>query len=391
MAQVMNGKLIVSEGGRDKIHEICEDTVVVGRGTGATLHLRDPQVSTAHCEIRRTERGFKVVDLETSAGTRVNGGVVNQHLLQNGDTIQVGDARITFLGDSAQPPAKPRRPARTLPSSLPQDENGRPRRYYRHESRASRGNPAVVLALIFGGILVVVLLILYLGGRQYRSDITVHLDRINELIEEGTETSLMTARGVLKEIPYGELGRERREDIRKRIDSELAHVRRMKKEEAAEEEYRALRQAFKEGLPVAALEKRVHSFKAEYPENPHLPEIQDMLRRARFGGAEKEARWREMEDELRKALRYGSFEKAFAILEEAASDQDLARALGERLKRKRAAAERKLKETFEDTAERLPGSEGEDREALKEILRRIAALKVEPTSGQAAAMLERID
>jgi hypothetical protein len=132
----MNGKLIVSEGGRERVHELLDDITVVGRGERADLRLKDQKAAALHCEIRRTPGGFKLVDLETRDGTRVNGEHVNARLLEHGDTIAVGGVEITYLGDS--PTAKPApAPAAGL-REVPRDESGKPKGFYRHEAKPMR-------------------------------------------------------------------------------------------------------------------------------------------------------------------------------------------------------------------------------------------------------------
>lgn len=89
-------KLTIREKGRDRIYEICEDIVAVGGGSDCNVILRDPKASKLHCQIRKTKEGYRIVDLETKSGTRVNGEFVNQAALKSGDRIEVGESVIVF-------------------------------------------------------------------------------------------------------------------------------------------------------------------------------------------------------------------------------------------------------------------------------------------------------
>lgn len=72
------------------------ETVLIGRATEAAVRLSDTSVSRRHAEIRPQGDGWVVVDLGSTNGTRVNGAVVTERRLQDGDAITVGDAALRF-------------------------------------------------------------------------------------------------------------------------------------------------------------------------------------------------------------------------------------------------------------------------------------------------------
>lgn len=75
----------------------------VGRGQGADIRLEDPSVSKLHAEIIRRGPYAYVSDLGLSRhGTRVNGRVVAQRLLENGDVISFGMQRCRVGGLPAE-------------------------------------------------------------------------------------------------------------------------------------------------------------------------------------------------------------------------------------------------------------------------------------------------
>jgi len=82
--------------GKVKIHEILEDSLYVGSSNENHVRIHDPNVAGIHLEIKKTRDGYKLIDLESKSGTRVNGEFVNHHLLEDGDRIRIGDTPMKF-------------------------------------------------------------------------------------------------------------------------------------------------------------------------------------------------------------------------------------------------------------------------------------------------------
>ena len=87
--------------GKVKIHEILEDSLYVGSSNENHIRVHDPSVAGIHLEIKKTRDGYKLVDLESKAGTQVNGEFVNHHLLEDGDRIRIGDTPMKFEQEEA--------------------------------------------------------------------------------------------------------------------------------------------------------------------------------------------------------------------------------------------------------------------------------------------------
>jgi sirohydrochlorin ferrochelatase len=73
-----------------------EHTISVGRMPESNIVLADPNVSRNHAEIRPQGRGYVVVDLESTNGTKVNGIRVREQELVDGDELMFGNTRIRF-------------------------------------------------------------------------------------------------------------------------------------------------------------------------------------------------------------------------------------------------------------------------------------------------------
>jgi Nif-specific regulatory protein len=67
-----------------------------GRHEKNDLVLSGHHASRQHIEIARSARGWKVTDLGSTHGTRVNGELVKTSPLRDGDRIQIGDVLLTF-------------------------------------------------------------------------------------------------------------------------------------------------------------------------------------------------------------------------------------------------------------------------------------------------------
>jgi hypothetical protein len=99
-------RLVINDGSQTRTVELTEATTVAGRTADNKIHIEDKQASRKHFQLERTEFGYKLVDLESRNGTRVNDRVVNQALLRPGDRITIGKHTLTFEDPAfKEPPA----------------------------------------------------------------------------------------------------------------------------------------------------------------------------------------------------------------------------------------------------------------------------------------------
>jgi pSer/pThr/pTyr-binding forkhead associated (FHA) protein len=93
-------RLYVAEGGdRGRALALAGEPVVVGRSRSSTLALSDDRASKEHLKIEWREGAYRLTDLGSSFGTRVNGRPVAEHVLSDLDRIAVGDTVIVFEHD----------------------------------------------------------------------------------------------------------------------------------------------------------------------------------------------------------------------------------------------------------------------------------------------------
>jgi len=68
----------------------------IGRAEQNDLVMADPRASRFHAEIERAPSGYIIRDLESTNGTMVRGRKVNERLLEDGDTITIGETEMRF-------------------------------------------------------------------------------------------------------------------------------------------------------------------------------------------------------------------------------------------------------------------------------------------------------
>ena len=80
--------------------EFEQSHVVLGRGKEANIRIPHRAVSKRHALIERTARGYRIRDLESRNGIRVNRSRITQASLQSGDEFELGEIQVTFFDRS---------------------------------------------------------------------------------------------------------------------------------------------------------------------------------------------------------------------------------------------------------------------------------------------------
>ena len=70
--------------------------MLVGREEGADIRLDEPLVSRGHARIEARGDGYVVLDLGSTNLTKVNGVVVAECILRDGDEVLFGRAKCRF-------------------------------------------------------------------------------------------------------------------------------------------------------------------------------------------------------------------------------------------------------------------------------------------------------
>ena len=85
-------KLIIS----GKPHELVDEAITIGRGPDNTIVVNDPSISTHHAQLLLEGDTYRLKDLESTNGTRVNGKPVTETVLRFDDRIRFGAAEARY-------------------------------------------------------------------------------------------------------------------------------------------------------------------------------------------------------------------------------------------------------------------------------------------------------
>jgi pSer/pThr/pTyr-binding forkhead associated (FHA) protein len=84
--------------------QLTGTVMLVGRDDDADIRVDEPLVSRAHARIERRGETYFVQDLGSTNLTRVNGEVVAERALQDGDELRFARACCRFVVPSAHDP-----------------------------------------------------------------------------------------------------------------------------------------------------------------------------------------------------------------------------------------------------------------------------------------------
>ena len=108
----MNTYLIMSaRGGRRRAFPIHEGRTVIGRDARCDIRVPLPFVAARHCELIRTGARLVVRDFDSDGGTSLNGRVIREAVLMEGDALSIGPVAFTVRFEKAA--ARPRRACRS--------------------------------------------------------------------------------------------------------------------------------------------------------------------------------------------------------------------------------------------------------------------------------------
>ena len=160
-------KLIITTETQGKIaYEFTEDLITIGRAPDNMIVVEDPSVSGRHAQLERAGDVYRLKDLDSTNGTRVNGVPITETVLRFDDRVRFGGVEGRFEPDTrgSQPlPEFEKIEARGAETSAaPVDfENASPfpRRTRDHDpGRTVILGAAGVAALVFIGSMIAVLL-----------------------------------------------------------------------------------------------------------------------------------------------------------------------------------------------------------------------------------------
>jgi hypothetical protein len=107
---------VKTPGADEKVYEVRQDEVTVGRDPKAEVAVEDRTLSRRHCRIYAGTDGWRVTDLNSKNGTFVNGAPVLDDLLAEGDRIELGETVISVFLPGAGAAAARRPVLKSVPA-----------------------------------------------------------------------------------------------------------------------------------------------------------------------------------------------------------------------------------------------------------------------------------
>jgi pSer/pThr/pTyr-binding forkhead associated (FHA) protein len=152
-------RLVFTTEAQGKIaYEFTEELITIGRAPDNPIVIDDPSVSSHHAQLERTGETYRIKDVGSTNGTRVNGVPITQTLLRFEDRVRFGAIEARFEADKSGSHPLPERerievkPAET--SAAPVDFiNASPFR-----QRASDRDPTRIAVFAAAGVAVLVFL-----------------------------------------------------------------------------------------------------------------------------------------------------------------------------------------------------------------------------------------
>ncbi|MCP4678265.1 MAG: FHA domain-containing protein [Deltaproteobacteria bacterium] len=97
-------KLVISDDeGKSTVVPLIRDEVSIGRQEGNTIRLTERNVSRIHARVIREDEVFRIEDLGSLCGTKVNASVLKDEsaIVSSGDKITIGDYSLSIRSDVA--------------------------------------------------------------------------------------------------------------------------------------------------------------------------------------------------------------------------------------------------------------------------------------------------
>ena len=146
-------KLIVTTEAQGKIaYEFAENLITIGRAPDSMIVIDDPSVSGHHAQIELAGDTYRLKDLDSTNGTRVNGVPITETVLRYDDRIRFGGVEGRFepdtRGSQPLPPVEEIAAQSAQTSAAPIDfENASP-----FPRRAKKRDPVQTAVLVAAGV-----------------------------------------------------------------------------------------------------------------------------------------------------------------------------------------------------------------------------------------------
>lgn len=98
--------LVQFEGSLTRKSTLDQDLLTIGRSESADIKIDGDYISRIHARILRIGTDCVLEDANSKNGTRVNGDLIERHVLKHGDVIRIGTANFRFVDPATAPPER---------------------------------------------------------------------------------------------------------------------------------------------------------------------------------------------------------------------------------------------------------------------------------------------
>jgi hypothetical protein len=96
------GAFFIIEGKR--YFSLDQKVIKIGRRLDNHIILEDRHVSRSHARLEVVEGRYVLIDLDSTAGTRINGRLITRHTLRPGDIVSIAAVQMIYGEDPGGPP-----------------------------------------------------------------------------------------------------------------------------------------------------------------------------------------------------------------------------------------------------------------------------------------------
>jgi pSer/pThr/pTyr-binding forkhead associated (FHA) protein len=135
-----------------KVYELAEDRITVGRALDNQIRLEDGTVSHHHAMLVLDGSDYKLRDLNSTNGTRVNGLRIVESALHHADQVRLGSVEMRYESE-AKKSSQPLPPVQTGVSLTELGGAGAPPPTFSSASpfgRKKKGGPSVWMWVVIG-------------------------------------------------------------------------------------------------------------------------------------------------------------------------------------------------------------------------------------------------
>jgi hypothetical protein len=101
--EVVSSRLVLVTAEGETSFALTRDAYTIGRHRNNDIVISDPKVSSFHARLDRSVDGYVLVDLKSRNGSYVNGKRIETGLLNTGDEVRMGTARLAYKVDYTTP------------------------------------------------------------------------------------------------------------------------------------------------------------------------------------------------------------------------------------------------------------------------------------------------